>query len=288
VSQSRDDEKVSAMTLHVFLCASPLYPQDRQRDEALHVEYLDRQIESCTLDWVRITIIQNGCRFPHRSIGVLRNPIAKNVSYNWLVCDVNCEGEYWLFLPEDCRISRDGWEAIGEHMQKGKDCFALSKDPKAIVCRRGIFRSLPEEVQILCDMNALGKEIGCVLLRGELERHGLHCISKNWRRVSEEPKRWGNELYEEMNAKDHPVDVNKTRALPIFQDYGIDGWKAPVETLESTFMKIIEKNLDRQRQAADKMKSLVAHYGPLITEVPYRGPVKEMWDRLTGAGPSHQ
>lgn len=268
------------MTLHVFLCASPLYPQDTRRDEALHVEYLDRQIESCSLDWIRMTIVQNGCIFPHRDIGVVRNPIAKNVSYNWLVCDANCEADYWLFLPEDCRISPDGWVAIRDHMQKGKDCFALSKDPKALVCKRGIFRGLAEEVQILCDMNALGKEIGCVLLRGELERHGLHCISKNWRRVSEEPKRWGNELYEEMNAKDHPFDVNKTRALPTFQDYGLDGWKASNEVLEATFMKIIEKNLDRQRQAADKMKSLVAHYGPLITEVPYRGALAEVGERM--------
>ena len=32
------------MKLHVFVCASPLYPQDRQRDEALHVEYLEQQL----------------------------------------------------------------------------------------------------------------------------------------------------------------------------------------------------------------------------------------------------
>ena len=133
---------------------------------------------------------------------------------------------------------------------------------------------------MLCDMNALGKEIGCVLLRGELERQGFHCISKNWQRVSEEPKRWGNELYQETNAKDHPVDVNKTRVLPIFQDYGIDGWKASREVLEATFRKIIEKNLDRQRQAAEQMKGVVSHYGPLITETPYKGVVQEVLGRI--------
>lgn len=139
---------------------------------------------------------------------------------------------------------------------------------------------LSTDLQMLCDMNALGKEIGCVLLRGALEQKGFHCISKNWQRVSEEPKRWGNELYQEMNVKDHPVDVNKTRALPIFQDYGIDGWKASREVLEATFMKIIEKNLDRQRQACEKMKEVVSHYGPLITEVPYRGLLAEFGSKV--------
>jgi hypothetical protein len=267
------------MKLHVFLCASPLYPEDRQRDESLHVDYLDHHVKHYPQDWTRLSVIQNGCSFPHRSIGFIRNPIPKNVSYNWLVCDANCEGDYWLFLPEDCLISSEGWPIIRKHMEKGKECFALSKDPKAIVCRKGIFHDLPEEVQTLCDMNALGKEIGCVLLRGELDRKGFHCISKNWRRISEEPKLWGNELYQEMNVKDHP-DINKTRSLPIFQDYGLDGWKASREVLEATFSKIIEKDLDRQRQAAEKMKGVVSHYGPLITEVPYRGLFAELGSRV--------
>lgn len=271
------------MKLHVFVCASPLYPQDKHRDEALHVEYVERQINHCPQDWVRLSVIQNGCVFPHQYVGLLRNPFPKNVSYNWLVCDANCEEDYWMFLPEDCLVSQQGWAAIRQHMEKGKECFSLSKDPKAIVCRRGIFQELSTDLQVLCDMNALGKEIGCVLLRGELERKGFHCISKNWQRVSEEPKRWGNELYQEMNANDHPVDVNKTRALPIFQDYGIDGWKASCEVLEATFLKIIEKNLDRQRQAAEKMKEVVSHYGPLITEVPYKGMIQEMLGRIRGS-----
>ena len=271
------------MKLHVFVCASPLYPQDKHRDEALHVEYVERQINHCPQDWVRLSVIQNGCVFPHQYVGLLRNPFPKNVSYNWLVCDANCEEDYWMFLPEDCLVSQQGWAAIRQHMEKGKECFSLSKDPKAIVCRRGIFQELSTDLQVLCDMNALGKEIGCVLLRGELERKGFHCISKNWQRVSEEPKRWGNELYQEMNANDHPVDVNKTRALPIFQDYGIDGWKASREVLEATFLKIIEKNLDRQRQAAEKMKEVVSHYGPLITEVPYKGMIQEMLGRIRGS-----
>ncbi len=271
------------MKLHVFVCASPLYPQDRQRDEALHVEYLEQQLGHYPEEWVRLCVMQNGCVFSHRKTGVLCNPFPKNVSYNWLLCDANCEEDYWMFLPEDCLVSPEGWTAIRQHMEKGKDCFALSKDPKTIVCRRGIFQGISPDIQMLCDMNALGKEIGCVLLRGELERQGFHCISKNWQRVSEEPKRWGNELYQETNAKDHPVDVNKTRALPIFQDYGIDGWKASREVLEATFLKIIEKNLDRQRQAAEQMKGVVSHYGPLITEVPTKGMVRGIWERIAGS-----
>lgn len=268
------------MKLHVFVCASPLYPQDKQRDEALHVEYLEHQINHCPEKWVRLSVLQNGCVFPHRHGGLLRNPFPKNVSYNWLLCDANCEEDYWFFLPEDCLVSPQGWDAIRQHMEKGKECFALSKDPKAIVCRRGIFAEISTDLQMMCDMNALGKEIGCVLLRGELEKKGFHCITKNWQRVSEEPRRWGNELYQETNAKDHPYDVNKTRALPTFHDYGLDGWKASREVLEATFMKIIEKNLDRQRQASEKMKGVVSHYGPLITEVPYRGLLAEFGSKV--------
>lgn len=268
------------MKLHGFICASPLYPDELSRDEALHLEYMAHQVQRVPEEWVSLSVIQNGCRFPVKEAAVLRNPFPKNIAYNWLVCDANCEGDYWLFLPEDCLISPEGWEAIRQHMAKGTDCFALSKDPKAIICRKRIFVDLPEELLMLCDMNALGKEIGCVLLREVLDRKGLHCISKNWARVSDEPKRWGNELYQEINVSDHPVDVNKTRGLPIFQDYGLDGWKASREVLEATFMKIIEKNLDRQRDAAEKLKTVVSHYGPLITEVPYRGILAELGSKV--------
>ena len=270
------------MKLHVFICASPLYPQDAQRDEALHAEYLDQQIRHYPEKWVRLSVLQNGCAFPHRQTEILRNPFPKNLAYNWLLCDANCEENYWLFLPEDCLVSQQGWDAIRLQMKKEEDCFALSKDPKALVCRRGIFRDVSLDLQILCDMNALGKEIGGALLRGELERKGLHCISKNWQRVSEEPKRWGNELYHEINTKDHP-EINRARGLPIFQDYGLDGWKASREVLEDTFMKIIEKILDRQRQAAEQMKGTVSHYGPFITEAPYRGMVQKMLGRIFGS-----
>lgn len=275
------------MKLHVFICASPLYPQDKQRDEALHIKYLERLINQCPLDWVdwaQLTILQNGCVFPHQQVGVLRNPIPKNVSYNWLFCDANCEEDYWLFLPEDCVVSQQGWDAIRQHMEKGKECFSLSKDPKAFVCRRGIFQGLSVDLQIMCDMNALGKEIGCVLLRGELEQKGFHCISKNWCEIpSGDPKKWwGNELYQEMREKDHP-EVNKMRGLPTFHDYGLEGYKASREVIESTFLKIIEKILDRQRQAAEKKKELISHYGPLVTELPYKGMVQEMLGRILGS-----
>ena len=267
------------MKLHVFICASPLYPHDQQRDEALHVEYLDQHLAHSLRAWVRLSVLQNGCVFPHRQTGRLRNPFPKSLAYNWLLCDVNCEEDYWLFLPEDCLIAEEGWVAIRLHMEQGKDCFSLSKDPKAFVCRSGIFGGISSDLQLLCDINALGKEISSVFLRGELERQGFHCISKNWQRVSEEPKQWGNELYQEINTKNHP-EVNKARGLPIFQDYGIDGWKASHEVLEATFLKIIEKSLDRKRQAAERVKGVVSHYGPLITELPHRGLLAELGSKV--------
>ena len=277
------------MKLHAFICASPLYPDDKHRDEALHVEYLEQQLAHYPEGWVRMSVLQNGCVFPYRQGSRLCNPFPKSLAYNWLLCDANCEEDYWLFLPEDCLVSEQGWAAIREHMEQGKDCFALSKDPKAFVCRPGIFQAISSDLQLLCDVNALGKEISTVFLRGELERQGFYCISKNWQRVLEEPKRWGNELYQEINTKDHP-EINKARGLPIFQDYGIDGWKASHEVLEATFLKIIEKNLDRQRQAAEQVKRVVSHYGPLITEVPYRGPLGEFTSKvanfLSGKKPS--
>jgi hypothetical protein len=228
---------------------------------------------------VEVTVLQNGCEFPTLGLGLIRNPMPKNVAYNWLLCDANCKEEYWLFLPGDCRILPHGWIEIRKHMEKHKDCFALSKDPKAMVCRRGIFRELPQEIKTLCDMNFLGKEIACVILREELDRRDFHCITKNWRPISEDRTRWGNELYEGINAPDHP-EINRTLGLPIFQDYGFDGWKASKEELEDVFMKIVTKSLEGQRQDADKVRNLISHYGPLITEVPHKGLLGEVRDRI--------
>ena len=45
-------------------------------------------------------------------------------------------------------------------------------------------------------------------------------------------------------------------------------------------MKIITTSLEGQRQDADKAKSLVVNYGPLITEVPYKGLLGELKDRI--------
>ncbi len=108
---------------------------------------------------------------------------------------------------------------------------------------------------------------------------GLHCITKNWKEISKNPDRWGNELYEAINIPGHP-SINRALQLPILQDYGYDGWKAPTEELESTFMKIVAKSLESQRQQADRLKSLIAHYGPLICEVPYKGALSELIDRI--------
>lgn len=263
------------------MCASPLFPSDRDRDEALHVNYLRSVLDTLPAEGVELTVIQNGCEFPTLGVDFIRNPILKNVAYNWLICDANCKMEYWVFLPEDCRILPNGWAEIRKHMEKGKECFTLSRDPKAIICRRGIFSELPTEIKTLCDMNFLGKEIACVILRDEMQRRDFHCITKNWKPISEDTMRWGNELYEGMNAPDHP-DINRMLRLPIFQDYGFDGWKASKDQLERAFIDIVTKSLDRQRQDADKTKSLISHYGPRITEVPYKGVIGELKDRIKG------
>ena len=267
------------MRLHSFVCASPLYPDDRSRDEALHAEYFKANAQAYPRDWVRLTVIQNGCEFPTAGVTAIRHPFPKNIAYNWFVCDANCEEDYWLFLPEDCQILPRGWEEIRKHMDKGKECFALSKDPKALIARRRIFRDVSPDIRTLCDMNFLGKEIAGVILRGELERRDFHCITRNWQRIGTEPTRWGNELYQEINCRDHPYDINATRSLPTFHDYGLDGWKAPREQVEAVFLKIVDASLARQRQAAEALKRLISHQGPLITELPYKGLLHELWNR---------
>ena len=261
--------------LSCFVCASPLYKDDPDRDKTLHVSYLDAHIKSCPPHWVELSVIQNGCEFPTGTTNFIRNPFPKNIAYNWLLCDANCHKDYWLFLPEDCLISSKGWLEIRKRIERGVTCFGLSKDPKALVGRRGTFAEIPTDIQALCDMNFLGKEIAGAVLRGELEKAGFHCITKHWKRISDTPKRWGNELYEEINPYDN-LDSNTSLARPIFQDYGLDGWKAPREVIEETFMKIVEKSLGDLRDAADRAKQVVSHYGPLITELPYKGILKRL------------
>ena len=73
-----------------------------------------------------------------------------------------------------------------------------------------------------------------------------------------------------MNAPDHP-NICTTLRQPVLQDYGFDGWKASREEIERTFMDIVIRSLEKQEQDADKLKGLIAHYGPRISEVPYRG-----------------
>ncbi len=266
------------MKLHCFLCASPLFPDDRLRDQELHSQYYKKNREA-TPDDVMLSVIQNGCTFPIQEGGCIRNPFVKSIAYNWLLCDANCQGDYWLFLPEDCLVKPEGWREIQRHMRKGKECFGLSKDPKGLVAKQGVFQSISKEVQVVCDMNFLGKEIGGAVLRQALGKRGFHCISKNWKKISSNPDLWGNELYALMNVPDHP-EINRTLNLPIFQDYGFDGWKATKEELESTFMKIVSRSLELQRQQADSVKSLIAHFGPLISELPYKGPWSEFMARF--------
>lgn len=263
------------MTLQCFVCASKLFPDDPQRDEQLHMQYVEAHKEGLPRDGVQLTVIQNGCEFPTPGVEYIRNPIVKNVAYNWLLCDWNCRADYWLFLPEDCRVTPHGWEVISAYTRKQRDCFALSRDPKALIGRKGIFRDLPKAILTLCDMNFLGKELGCVILREELERRDLHCLTKNWKKMSVNPDLWGNELYGEMNLPDHP-NICTTLKQPVLQDYGFDGWKATRQELETTFMDIVSKSLERQRQDADTLKGMIAQHGPLISEVPFKGVLGEI------------
>ena len=269
------------MKLHCFICASALFPDDKKKDQDIHDGYLKKNIETTPLDNMILTVIQNGCRFPAENIDCLRNPVVKSVAYNWLLCDSNCQGDYWLFLPEDCQVTSYGWEQINREIEKGKACFSLSRDPKALVGKRGIFDSISKSVQAVSDMNFLGKEIGCVILRGELDRLGFHCISKEWKQYSSNPNLWRNKLYHEMNIQGHP-DINYSLNLPILDDYGYSEWKASSEEIEETSMEIVSKSLDVQRRHAQDMKGLVSYYGPRTTNVPYQGFISSIINRLKG------
>ncbi|RMH37850.1 MAG: hypothetical protein D6690_01800 [Nitrospirae bacterium] len=265
------------MTIQCFICATCLDPVDSRRDAQFHEFYLAEHKKLAQKEDLGLVILQNGCLFATSGLPVLRNPLVKSVAYNWLLCDSNCTADYWVFLPEDCRITARGWATIRRHIKKNKICFALSRDPKVLICRTGIFSQVSEELKILCDMNFLGKEIACVLLRDELARHDFHCISNSWTKVSKSPDRWGNALYEEMNLPNHP-DVNKALKLPIFQDYGIDGWKASTAELEQLFLKVVRSGLERQMAVAQQFKGMIAKNGPRITEVPYKGMLRRLRD----------
>ena len=256
------------MRLHCFVCASPLFPNDAPSDERLHTYYAQAQISSIQGQDLELTFIQNGCQFPTFGHMYIRHPFPKNLAYNWLVCDYNCRGDYWVFLPEDCAISPQGWNEIRK--REGRECFSLSKDPKVLIAQAGIFGNLSQEVQVLCEMNFLGKEIGCAVLRGELDKRRLHSISPNWRRLNEHPPRWGNELYEGINHSDHPWDPNINRKLPLLQDYGLDGFNAKPSAIEAAFMKIIDTQFALLREQSEKAKGIISKYGPILTDLHYQ------------------
>ena len=87
------------MKLHCFVCASPLFPDDVPRDQKAHGHYLDQAVTAAHQGGVALTVIQNGCSFSTGEVSYIRNTIRKNVAYNWLLCDLNCNGDYWIFLP---------------------------------------------------------------------------------------------------------------------------------------------------------------------------------------------
>ncbi len=253
------------MNLHCFICATVVYPNDHAVDLKLHAYYLHAQVAAFQKTGVSLTLIQNGCEFPSLRIPVLRTPIPKSLAYNYLLCDANCAGDYWVFLPEDCRITAQGWEAIRK--RDGRACFSMAKDPKCLVCRKGIFDGLAPEARAACDLNFLGKEISHMLVRGELEKHGFHCITPNWPQVSTDPPLWANE-YLEMIPGVHP-NANILRCMPALDDYGISGYKASTAKIEELYARIVKDRLDRAAAEALACKSLISRYGPLITEVPY-------------------
>jgi len=254
------------MRLHCFICATVSYPNDPEADRKYHSHYLQAQVAAFEKTEVQLTVIQNGCEFPSLGIPVLRNPIPKSLSYNYLVSDANCVGNYWVFLPEDCRITPKGLEAI--RLRDGHACFSLAKDPKCLVCRKGIFDGLAAEVRAACDLNFLGKEISHMLVRAELEKQGFHCITPNWPKVSEHPPLWANE-YLEMIPGVHP-DANVLRRMPTLDDYNISGYKASAAKIEETYEKIVRFSLARSEADALACRSLISQYGPILTEVPYQ------------------
>jgi hypothetical protein len=108
------------MKLHCFMCASPLFPDDGVRDRKTHEHYFEQSHAFANQEGVEFTVIQNGCWFSTKNVNVIRNPILKSLAYNWLVCDANCQGTYWLFFPEDCLVKPKGWKEIKHHMEKSK------------------------------------------------------------------------------------------------------------------------------------------------------------------------
>ncbi len=127
------------MRIQCFVCASPLHPGDCDRDARLHTSYVRAHLDAAPGQQVDLVLVQNGCAFPSLGTRVIRDPIVKRVGYNWLLYDANCDGDYWVFLPADCRIAPEGRAAIQQHAARGKECFALSRDPKVLVCHKGIF-----------------------------------------------------------------------------------------------------------------------------------------------------
>jgi len=196
---------------------------------------------------------------------VIRNPTPKSLAYNYLLCDANCDGDYWVFLPEDCRITPEGWEAVRK--RNGRACFSMAKDPKCLVCRKGIFDGLSTEIRAACDLNFLGKEISHLLVRGELDKQGLHCITPDWLKVSEEPPRWANRYFE-MIPGVHP-NANVLRRMPALDNYGVSGYKASAGTIEALYAKIVASSLDKMEADALACKELISKYGPILTEIPY-------------------
>ncbi|TLY35609.1 MAG: hypothetical protein E6K60_10385 [Nitrospirae bacterium] len=253
------------MKLHCFICATVVFPDDPVAELKHHSYFLHAQVAAFQKMSVQLTLLQNGCEFPSLGIPVLRNPMPKSLAYNYLLCDANCSGDYWVFLPEDCRITSEGWEAIRK--RDGRPCFSLVKDPKCIIGRKGLFDGLASEARSAADLNFLGKEISHLLVRGELAKQGFHCISTDWCQVSKDPPLWANQCFE-MIPGIHP-NANTLRRMPSLDDYGISGYKASAAKIEELYGRIVKDRLDRLEADALSCKSLTSEYGPILTEVPY-------------------
>ena len=106
-----------------------------------------------------------------------------------------------------------------------------------------------------------------MLVRGELEKHGFHCIIPDWPQISKDPPLWSNRYFG-MIPGVH-ANVNKNLKLPALDDYGISGYKASRSKIEELYAKIVTSSLDKMEVDALSCKELISKYGPILTEIPY-------------------
>ena len=106
-----------------------------------------------------------------------------------------------------------------------------------------------------------------MLVRGELDKQGFHCITPRWTQVSKDPPLWANEYFE-MIPGQHP-NANILRRMPSLDNYGVREYKAGASKIEELYTKIVRDNIQELANDATSCKSLISSYGPVFTDVPY-------------------